>query len=495
MRPLFRKAARLRDKSLRLKIGLFYGVLAVCNVMLFAVFTYSSGTRVVERDFVQDADLRLNRVRMSLSLTGPLDFEKTRRLLVGIDIDRFLVFDSRGVVTYAWRMGPLPGSPVAKEYQQAARELLKVKRRSELPVPFRRFNQELRIDGVLPLPLRGESTHWLHLKFVPPESAYLSVWNDVLHISIWAILLHVLFGFFFLRIFTSRIDDLMRVSNRMASGDLTARVEWSFKQSDAIDLLGQRFNSMAEHVQSTVETISRLNEDIQNELEIGRDVQAKFFPDPELVRRLKVAVYLNPVRTVTGDIYNIIEQPGGRGIFFADASGHGISAALITGIALVTLDYFLAEEADPGVVFQRLNETLVNRLSNEFFMTAMFLSIDDSGLLEYVNAGHPGMLLFRGSSEEVAEFQALNPPLGLDADVRMEKVSYRAAPGDRILMFSDGLLEMRDSAGNGPDMDHIKGLVRSNCTESLDELLGKLRDYIDLFQERTDDVSMLLAEV
>ena len=97
-------------------------------------------------------------------------------------------------------------------------------------------------------------------------------------------------------------------------------------------------------------------------------------------------MYFSPLREVSGDVYNFFEykkhkhiQKDVRGLFFADASGHGVSAALITTVLLQFLDEIAQEEFKPSILLSRLNQMMTDKMQSSYFATGVFFLFDATG--------------------------------------------------------------------------------------------------------------------
>ena len=90
---------------------------------------------------------------------------------------------------------------------------------------------------------------------------------------VWGLISHILFGIYIYRVIFTRVSILKDATDKMGMGDLSSRAVWKFNREDELDVLGQAFNGMAGKIEETIQTISTLNEEINKELKIGREVQ------------------------------------------------------------------------------------------------------------------------------------------------------------------------------------------------------------------------------
>jgi phosphoserine phosphatase RsbU/P len=197
-----------------------------------------------------------------------------------------------------------------------------------------------------------------------------------------------------------------------------------------------------------LELVDRIR--VRDELEIARELQRDLLP-----RELPAAsgyLFAHSYRTaneVGGDFYDLIRLPDGRlALMVADASGHGMAAGLVMAIANATWRTALDLDPSPERVIAMLNRTLSRTGTTRTFMSAFYGLLDpESGDMEYVCAGHPFPLLRRagGRTEELGNGGF---PLGLRDPLPVTSHKVTIAPGDLLLLYTDGLPEALDAQGN-----------------------------------------------
>ena len=274
--------------------------------------------------------------------------------------------------------------------------------------------------------------------------------------------------------------------------------EWKKKRNDELDDLGGAFNIMAENVEEKVETITKLNDQIQHELLIGKEVQELFLPSDNTLKEYGVACYYRPLREVSGDIYNFFEFAEHiKGVFFADATGHGISAALITAVTAMSLDEVVRRTQNPIEVLGTLNNMVSDRLQSSFYATAVFFLFDSrKKKVYYSNAGHNAPLLIRKQTKQIVELGKCGPPLGMIDDVDYQGKKFFPQTGDKLLIYSDGLVETENTEKDQFGMERVEGIVKENFGLPNEELLsiltGELEEHAAYYR---DDVSVVLMEM
>jgi serine phosphatase RsbU (regulator of sigma subunit)/anti-sigma regulatory factor (Ser/Thr protein kinase) len=238
----------------------------------------------------------------------------------------------------------------------------------------------------------------------------------------------------------------------------------------------------------------RERERIDHELHVAQLIQQRFLPPapPDLPGWHLAALY-RPAQAVGGDFYDFISLPGGRvGIVVGDVTDKGMPAALV----MATTHGILRAEAPrlvaPHRVLERANDLLLGETFEHMFVTCLYAVLDPaSGRLSFANAGH-NLPYLRGEAG-VAELRATGMPLGLLPGQRYEEQFATVAPGDDLLLYSDGLTE-----AHGPDREmfgfpRLTELVGGGAggQELIDRLLAELAAFTGPGWEQEDDITLV----
>ena len=178
-------------------------------------------------------------------------------------------------------------------------------------------------------------------------------------------------------------------------------------------------------------------------LRLARDVQQQFYKVGLSVPGLDIAAAAHPAAETGGDYFDFIGVSGGR--FYAvigDASGHGMGAALVMTMTRAYVRSFAAMELDAGQILTRVNAMLAADLEGNRFVTMLLLRIDPaSRSLSYASAGHVPGFVVNGTGGVAFTMGATGPPMGLFPDGQFTSASISLAPGDLIMMLTDGVTE------------------------------------------------------
>jgi phosphoserine phosphatase RsbU/P len=196
---------------------------------------------------------------------------------------------------------------------------------------------------------------------------------------------------------------------------------------------------------------------------------------------------------VGGDVLEVVPDATRPRWLIGDTRGKGLPAVRLASVAMTS---FRDACAQPGLslpeVARVVDQSVTHAAGEEDFVTAVFAELDPHGWLQLVTCGHPPPLRLTADGG----LQALNPrayatPLGLHPD--LQPSTFRVSPGDRLVFYTDGLLEARDRAGRYFRLEDCAGTLRQPDLQAavdglLDQLLAHTRRKLD------DDVALLLVE-
>lgn len=267
---------------------------------------------------------------------------------------------------------------------------------------------------------------------------------------------------------------------------------------DELDALRRRDDALHTYLR-------KMDEELRMAARLQRDFLPKSMPQ---VGRVRFHTLFRPAGYVSGDLYDVTRLDETRvGFYMADAVGHGVPAALLTMFikhALQTKEidpggkgYRLLE---PGETLRRLNERLIDQnLSHSTFATALYGTVDVETLeVTVARAGHPHPILVRtdGSTESLA---GEGPLLGIFPDEAYQSCATRMRPGDRLLVYTDGLdvafaeLESEGACAAPRWLDEI---LRRR-TLPVDQLLAEFASALDASTgslRPKDDVTLVIVE-
>ena len=233
------------------------------------------------------------------------------------------------------------------------------------------------------------------------------------------------------------------------------------------------------------------------ELEQAAEIQRQLLPaEAPAVAGLDLAGYNAACRTVGGDYYDFLAYPDGRiGIVIADVAGKGMPAALVMASLQAKVQALADTPGDTAEMLGRLNRGIAGACPPNRFVTLFFAVLDPrSGELAYSNAGHNPPFMVRPNGE-IALLEGGGPPLGILAAARYQEERARMAPGDVLLLYSDGVTEAFNPAGEEFD-ERVKEVVVEKRGEPAAAIVKAVHEAVATWtagQLATDDITVVVA--
>jgi phosphoserine phosphatase RsbU/P len=238
---------------------------------------------------------------------------------------------------------------------------------------------------------------------------------------------------------------------------------------------------------------------IENELAIAREIQASILPDDNpKMKNLRVATAYHPMTDVAGDFYEFVPvDQNCIGFLVADVTGHGIPAALIAAMIKVAMQSVVHCAHDPGEVLRGLNAVLSAQLGPQL-VSAAYLWLDTKNRIAlYSAAGHPPLLHCREGEFHRIESNGLL--LGVFPDSDYPLCHIPILPGDRFLLYTDGVIEPENAHGDSFGEFKFEQVVRNNQSrppsELLDQLLSEIRQWQPAAMAQRDDITVIAIEI
>jgi sigma-B regulation protein RsbU (phosphoserine phosphatase) len=241
---------------------------------------------------------------------------------------------------------------------------------------------------------------------------------------------------------------------------------------------------------------------IEHELETARQIQSFILPrEMAKIEGLDIAARYVPMATIAGDFYDFFVIDDNRiGILVADVSGHGVPASLIASMVKIAFVSQMPHAADPARVLAGLNHILCGKLESDF-VTAGYLFIDtEQQTASYAGAGHPPLLLWRQRGQEILEIRPKGIILGQMEDTVYKNTGLELKNGDRFVLYTDGIAEALNAAGEIYGGDRFKSFIKSNSSLAADQFCDRLLDVIAVWSGRRskgsldDDLTLMVID-
>jgi sigma-B regulation protein RsbU (phosphoserine phosphatase) len=244
----------------------------------------------------------------------------------------------------------------------------------------------------------------------------------------------------------------------------------------------------------TIRQDQELNQ-IRDELEVARRIQLSILPpDFPSSGKFSVAARYVPMTSVAGDFYDFVLADESRaGLLIADVSGHGVPAALIASMVKLAATSQRGQADDPAALLSGMNSALRGNTQNQF-VTAAYVYLDaEAGELRYSAAGHPPMLLLRDDAViEIAENGLILAAFDFAA---YESATHALRPKDRLLLYTDGIIEAANASGEFFGPERLSSLLRDTATatahETADRIIHAVRGWAS---SQDDDLTVLVCD-
>lgn len=242
---------------------------------------------------------------------------------------------------------------------------------------------------------------------------------------------------------------------------------------------------------------------ISQELATARQIQASLLPrHAPRIFGITLAARYEPMTEIAGDIYDFLKLDDYRqGVLIADVSGHGVPAALIASMVKGAFRAQADNIAHPDRVLHGMNQILAGQLGHKFVTAGCAFIDTQTGTLRYAGAGHPPLLILPGNSSECISLQENGLILGPFQDATYSSIERPLTPGDRLLFYTDGILEATNANGDEFGEDSLQDFMvrhRALPAESFAEaLLTAIRKWTGLGQRHSleDDLTLVVLDV
>ena len=238
---------------------------------------------------------------------------------------------------------------------------------------------------------------------------------------------------------------------------------------------------------------------IESELAHGRTLQRSFVSlIPPEVPGYDVAAHYEAAREVGGDFFDLFRLRR-RGhplsVVIADVTGKGIAAALLMAFSRPLLHAAIDHTAGPAEALERTNRILVEERRSSLFITALAARLDlRTGRFRVANAGHEPPLLVRADGSPIGCLLGSGPLIGAFGRLDVPEVETDLAPGDLILLYTDGVTDARSPSGERFDEWRLIETVQGVRDGTAQEVVAAVSETVCAFQEPAepaDDITIV----
>jgi hypothetical protein len=199
----------------------------------------------------------------------------------------------------------------------------------------------------------------------------------------------------------------------------------------------------------------------------------------------------SPSGEVGGDLIDLAGSEDQWVAYVADVSGHGVAPGVVMGMVKSAARMLLSSGDDTGHLLPRLNEVLYPLKKPDMFVTFCFLARNGEGLRVGM-AGHPAILHFSARTDEVAQLESPNMPLGILPSGDFTSSEILTEQGDVFALYTDGFLEPTNAAGEEFGLKRLQEELQKHGKEPLDMICRSLQESVARHGAQFDDQSLLL---
>lgn len=308
---------------------------------------------------------------------------------------------------------------------------------------------------------------------------------------------------------TKQLEELFIHTKKIADGDFKSRLE--VRGNDEVSALTSSVNNMSQQIGHYIEEMKEKAR-LENEVAVAQLVQSSFFPEPSYQDdKINFFAHYLPASECGGDWWGVFHTPTHKIFFIADATGHGVPAALLTATmnCCKTSLHFLLESRPelinrPDEILRFMNQAVLGagkEIQVTCFVAILELETKD---LTFSNASHPLPLLFNSAAQtleknDITPLQGPNGPrLGERADAQYQNQTIKLKAHDTIIFYTDGIIEAANTEGKRwGERRLLKNITDNHKLDSqplLTSIMCSLEDFMKgSFQD--DDYTVLSFKV
>lgn len=276
---------------------------------------------------------------------------------------------------------------------------------------------------------------------------------------------------------------------------------FSFAIINALEYAKQRQLFEARHQLKEI-NLELLHKDseIDQELLFAAHIQMGIFPESRTqAGPFRIQTTILPLGRISGDYCDIVPRGDVTYALMADASGHGVPAAMLTMAAKNVFSNALVAHASPSSILASVNREILKLIKTQDYLTGFLLKLYPSGLVEFTNAAHP-TAIFQSRHGDMKMLDTSGFILGGldDVDSLYETASVQMHKGDRIFLYTDGVTECENAARHFYGVDRLQKMLRITRGIELSQVTTRIFSDMVTFSEGVafrDDIAMMVVEL
>ncbi|OQY09414.1 MAG: hypothetical protein B6I28_03105 [Fusobacteriia bacterium 4572_132] len=263
--------------------------------------------------------------------------------------------------------------------------------------------------------------------------------------------------------------------------------------------------ALTNQLASSIQNIDFLKQEIEKkkedeQLKIANEIQSGLFPQkmPKL-KKMEFFGVNDPAKAVGGDYYDLIQIDENNVIgVIADVSGKGIPAALLVSMFRTVFRMLVLhmKVTNPDKILYFINNILTDESLSGRFVTGMVFNVNSKEeTIEFANAGHDPVLVYKSNSKEIIEYDLEGTIIGFMENEVFEKKKIKIEKGDIVVFYTDGVIEARGKKGDFFEFERLKKIIRETSKYPADYIGRKIHREINKFvadeNNKNDDVTII----
>lgn len=333
--------------------------------------------------------------------------------------------------------------------------------------------------------------------------------NKSFYFALLVLALALILGIFFARSVTAHINKLFMATQSIAKRDFNTRV--MVKSKDEVGVLADSFNFMSSEILRYMDEMEEKAR-LENEMKVASLVQTAFFPKSEIqTANISISAFYTPATECGGDWWGHIENGNKTILILADATGHGVPAALLTATinsSASMIENFAKKDPSllnsPEAILNLMNHSVCS-VGADIMLTCFVGIIDGSTrVMTYANASHNPPLLLKDKDGEITKndfiplTKALGPRLGHDQAANFTNERVELSDNDLLVLYTDGLTECENTEGKQWGKRRFLQALAKNSKETpqkiKDNIIMEMNNFIGEVPNE-DDITLIVSKL
>ncbi|MFP4363665.1 MAG: PP2C family protein-serine/threonine phosphatase [Spirochaetia bacterium] len=260
--------------------------------------------------------------------------------------------------------------------------------------------------------------------------------------------------------------------------------------------------TFAEYASLTIDNLLTYMEilekqEMEREVGIAADIQLQLLPSKlPKIKGTQFSAFSVPAKGVSGDYYDVIPIKKGKvALVICDVAGKGVPASLVMVMIRTIIHLIAGADKDARTIMTWINRGVAGKISIDRFATMSFLTYDPkTGEIEYANAAHHPLFIFKAKTKTIESLDAEGLPIGLDRNTNYGQNTIKLEKDDCILLYTDGIIEAMNPDGDQYTYERLEEVVKKHYALDAEALIEEIKKDIWKFVRNArqhDDLTLL----